>query len=287
MSTPPTPTVGKTRKARTGQAWQEFNSLPPTPPPEMPVQSVNRSIANPPVVSPPVVESPVAKPPLVSPPVGGPPAPANSRVLVILILAAGVAAGAAAGLFAFYPGSKFRGSAHTSSTATPTAAAPAKLEEAARPKPVLVPIPPADDPPPAKRHIEITVQPAEASLFLDDRVVESHRIKLDVQKARTSHVVLATAPGHIPYRKTISYADDVYLDIKLKKAEVPSPHAGAKVRAPQVAVYPPSNDTVDGKKSDSKAAPAATQAEDFGMSLQRPTARRPSKKIDESDPYGP
>jgi hypothetical protein len=253
-----------------------------------------------------MVNSPVASPTEASPPVAGPPSPSNGRVL--LILAVALAAGAVVGLFVFYPGSKPKGPAHT--TARPTsptpaapapapAPAPAKVEEVPPPQPAPAPVVAPSEPPLAKRHVEITVQPAEASLFLDDHAVDSNQIKLDVEKARGTHVVEATAPGHIPYKKTLSFAKDVYLTIKLKKSDGPSAHAGPTLHSPQVVVQSPKNDgkndnKADNKsdskyeaKNDTKAAVTATPAEDFGMNLQRPALRRPTKKIDETDPYAP
>lgn len=149
---------------------------------------------------------------------------------------------------------------------------------------------------PETRHIQITVQPAEASLYLDNRVAGGNLIKLDVQRSQSSHVVQAKAPGHVPFKKTINFANDVYLDIKLEKVEPPA-SVRVKSHSLQVAAQPPKVDTdprdepkLDQKvdpKIDGKMAPAVAPVEDFGMTLQRPNTRRPTKKIDETDPYAP
>jgi hypothetical protein len=63
---------------------------------------------------------------------------------------------------------------------------------------------------------------------------------------------------------------------------VKRPRVGVKPRVPQV-VQPFGPDP----KADTKAVSAPAPVEDFGMTLQRPAPRRPTKKIDETDPYAP
>jgi hypothetical protein len=129
-----------------------------------------------------------------------------------------------------------------------------------------------------KRHVEITVQPAAASLFLDNRPVGGNLLKIEVPSARMPHVVQARAPGYVPFRKTINFATDVYLDIRLEKVDSPSPSARPKPPLATMATQP---------SVAAKATPSAPSSEDFGMNLQHPPTRRSTKRIDETDPYGP
>ena len=221
MSTP-SPLPAAPRINRTGLAWREFNSLPATPPPGTDPEGVH----------PPVLNRPV-----------------HSKARVLSVVAGAFAVGVVAGLFVFYPRSKARGKAPLARSVIATAAVPTKPEEAARTKPVVLPVVPlaipTDVPEPAEAPIEIAAQREE--------------IPRPVHK-------------------------NAYLDAKPKKAERPgAPHVGPKSRGPQVAAPPPPNDT----KADPKEAPSATPVEDFGMSLRRPTTSRPTRKIDETDPYAP
>jgi hypothetical protein len=258
---------------------------------------------------------PVANAPGVDVPVPSRPTVAKGRAFVI----AGVLAVAVvAGLFIFFPPGRTKRTTPPSGEAPPVPA-PAKDEEAAPAKPTVLPIIVPAATQPDTRHVQITVQPAGASLFLDNKVAGGNLIKMDVARSQSSHVVQAKAPGHVPFKKTISFANDVYLDIKLEKVEVPAPGVRAKVRSSQVAAQLPNADTRPDPKPDAKAdakfetkadpkadsrfdpkfdpksdpkfdnrvAPAAPPVEDFGMNLQRPTTRRPTKKIDETDPYSP
>jgi hypothetical protein len=140
---------------------------------------------------------------------------------------------------------------------------------------------------PARRHVEITVQPAKASLSLDKHAAEGNQIKMDVPQSLTLHMVQATAPGHIPFKKTVSYANDVYLEIKLEKSEAPPQHLAAKVLSPQVTAPQRGNDTKLEVKGEPRVAPSGPAVEEFGMNLERPTPKRSTKKMDETDPYAP
>jgi len=225
----PSPLPVAPRINRTGLAWREFNSLPATPPP---------------VLDPPLANQPAGT--AVNPLVANSPAHTKGRVL--FVVAAAVAAGVVAGLFAFYPRSKTRGNATLPSTAITRTAAPTKPNEAAPTKtvvlPVVSPAMPADVPEPAKVPIKITTQPEEFR-----PPVEKHP----------------------------------YLDAKPKKTDGLSAQVGTKSHGPQLAAPSPRNDT----KAEPKAAPAASPVEDFGMNLRRPTTSRPTRKIDETDPYAP
>jgi hypothetical protein len=146
------------------------------------------------------------------------------------------------------------------------------------------PVVPVEKPLPSMSRVEITVQPADAVLYVDKRVVEGSQFKADVPKKKTLHIVQATAPGYLTFKRTVSFANDVFLDIQLTKAESPGPRVAAKApAAPAVQSRKPEiNPEV---KFEPRVAPPAQPVEDFGMNLERPNMKRPTKKIDETDPY--
>ncbi len=107
--------------------------------------------------------------------------------------------------------------------------------------------------------------------MLDGIAAGGNRIRAEVARAEARHVVEAAAAGYEPFKKTISFATDVYLDIELKRKPVPV-HGSTRGRTPQ---------------APSEAKRSQAPAEDFGVTLERPAPRRPTKKIDEKDPYAP
>jgi hypothetical protein len=230
-------------------------------------------------------------------PVASPQALGRSKAL--LIVAGAVVTGALAGAIVFFPGTKTSGKKSSPVSGIPTSMTAVKPEVTPWPDPVVervfpseaaqpgAPAVSAEASQPAKRHIEITVQPARASLSLDKRAAEGNQIKMDVPPSRILHMVQATAPGHIPFKKTISYADDVYLQIKLEKVEAPTQNIAATMLSPQVAAQPRGNDTKPDMKGEPRVAPSAPAVEEFGMNLEHPITRHSTKKMDETDPYAP
>jgi hypothetical protein len=248
--------------------------------------------ATPPTGTPAIVASPAVIQPAASP-------QALGRSKALLIVAGAVVTGALAGAIVFFPGAKTFGKKSSPVSVIPTAVTPVKPEVTPWPNPVVERVFPSEAAPPgapavpteasqsAKRHIEITVQPAKASLSLDKRAAEGNQIKMDVSPSRILHMVQATAPGHIPFKKTISYADDVYLEIKLEKAEAPIQHVAAPILSPQVAAQPHGSDPKPDVKGEPRVAPSAPAVEEFGMNLEHPMTRHSTKKMDETDPYAP
>ncbi len=209
------------------------------------------------------------------------------------VVAGAVAVAIVAGLFVFFPRGKGKRPLPPPAPAVSTLpvakpAAPQEMPTSAAEEPAPSVAAPRPEPPaPGKRRIEITVQPAEASLLLDNRLAGGNAIKMDVPKAKTPHVVQARAPGYAPFRKVITYANDIYLDIKLEKVEAPTAQPRTKTYSPTAAPKE-TKPEVKEVKTDPKPAPAAVApVEDFGMTLQRPAIRRPTKRIDETDPYVP
>jgi hypothetical protein len=114
-------------------------------------------------------------------------------------------------------------------------------------------------------HVEITVKEAGAQLVLDGNVAAGNQIKLDVPKDDKLHLVEASAPGFLPFKRKVSFARDVFLTISLQRQRGSAPKreltAGVKL---------------DGKHAD-----------DQGMSSRSNAVKRPASKIDEDDPYAP
>ncbi len=129
--------------------------------------------------------------------------------------------------------------------------------------PVPASLPPTIAPLPEPCHLEITVQEPDAKLVLDGQVATGNQIKLDVPKDDELHLVEASAPGFLPFKRSISFSQDVFLNIALQKPRAPS-----------------KRDVTVGVKPEGK------HADDQGMS-SRSSAKRPASQIDEDDPYAP
>jgi hypothetical protein len=158
--------------------------------------------------------------------------------------------------------------------AIPIPAVPGVPEEGTLGKPEVATANPEDHGKPAVSHIEITVLPAESLLSLDDRTFGGNSIRMNVPRSRTFHLVQARAPGYVPFKRSISFASDVELTIKLSPQPEPAPE---RPTAAQAGAQP---------RVEVKTTPTVP-AEDFGMTLQPPARRRPTVKMDESDPYVP
>jgi hypothetical protein len=184
---------------------------------------------------------------------------------------------------------------------TPTAAAEipaapsapaAPAAKAAPPAPVAPPAPAAPPAPsaPAKRHVRIAVEPADATLALDGNAAGTGSLSTDLAQDRASHVVQATAPGYLPFKKSFTLESDVSLRISLKKAPVPR-GGHSKIRVPEPVPAPlPASRPMEAEVNPKPAVeprPKAEPSEDYGMDLNRPAKKRQVMKMDEKDPYVP
>lgn len=133
---------------------------------------------------------------------------------------------------------------------------------------VPAPLAPTIAPLPEPCHVEITVQEAGAQLVLDGTPAEGNQIKLDVPKDDKPHLVEASAPGFVPFKRSVSFSTNVFLTISLQKAR-PSAAGAAK------------RDVTAGVKPDGK------HADEQGVSSRSNAVKRPASKIDEDDPYAP
>jgi len=88
--------------------------------------------------------------------------------------------------------------------------------------------------------------------------------------------VEASAPGFIPFTRSINFSQDVYLTISLEK-ERPAPPPAIKDRPTRAPTR---------RVATSRVKADARHADDGGMSSRPTSAKRPSK-IDEDDPYAP
>lgn len=236
--------------------WNEYNSMPVTPAP--------MSLSKDPMLS----ESP-----------GITERPKKLRGTMIILVAVIIAAGVIAG--AFIPRSKTGPQVAPlpmPEPKTPAAETPEKSLEAPKSPTLAGPKMPAPNRL-SKRHVSITVDPAEATLALDGAVQKGHAIALDLVQDKASHVVQASARGYLPFKKSFTLEGDVDLRISLKKA-APPVFRGRPTNQPSepIAVQP---------ESEIKAKPVAEPAEDFGMDLKRPASRRQSSKMEDKDPYSP
>jgi hypothetical protein len=219
MRTPRTPLVVRPTN-RTSPGWQEFNSLPVTPPPVTDPGAPN-----------------LAAP---APDIAGPAGRAKAGLL--FLIAGSIAVVAVAGLFIFFPRS-------TPSPANPQAetpsaemhrampAAPSKPAEAVEVVRAPVVAIPAEVPPATKRHVE----PEKIEALAGPARSKSH------------------APKMVPRPLGSDTPAEMPADSRIEPRVAPAPAAAA----------------------------TAASVEDFGMTLPRPMTRRPSRKIDETDPYAP
>jgi len=198
----------------------------------------------------------------------------NRRILIPAAVFVGVAT-VTLGLWKRSPKPVAR-AASLSGEVHPPAAPPVGANDSPEPTPSKVPVPVKETSAETIR-LDIQVEPSEAKLSLDENAVEGNRLLAEVPKDRIIHVLRASAPGFIPFSQIISFANDVQLNVELRRARGPV-HVVARPHPQQVESKP---------KTDSKAKPQSSQEEEPGMNMERPAVRRTSKQIDERDPYTP
>jgi hypothetical protein len=200
----------------------------------------------------------------------------NKRTVKHVLVSALVAAGLAATIVVLWRLAN-RPVVDPASVTSVRATVPAEVKAQASPPHEMLAPPPTRVPTAETSHLRISVRQPQATLTLDDGAVEGNLLDADVAKDVKIHVVFATAPGFLPQKKIVRFANDVYLDIDLRKAPAP-PRGAAKRRSLQ---------SVAKARTEPKVDTPSKQAEEFGMTLERPTTRRLGKKIDEKDPYAP
>lgn len=166
--------------------------------------------------------------------------------------------------------------------ASPAASSvPSLVQQTPQPtrEPAALPVlpPPQIAPLPDRCRVEITVQDAEARLALDGNLAGGNQIKLDVPKEDKVHIVEASAPGFIPFTRSVNFSQDVYLTISLEK-ERPPGHPISKDRPARAATR---------AVATSRVKPDAKRADDIGIASRPTGTKRATSKIDEDDPYAP
>ena len=152
--------------------------------------------------------------------------------------------------------------------------APAPIPAPVPSDPVRNAPPVARQPPPAPETIQlvVTVEPKEATLRLDGKVIAENPFRAEVPRDRTMHVLRATAPGFAAEEQVISFSSDLRLNFDLNRSH-PVVHTAIKRHPPHVPA---------------KVQPASKSMEEPGEPLASPVVRRaPPTQIDERDPYSP
>jgi hypothetical protein len=263
---PESPITVKLKNAKL--AWDELSSMPQTPPPVISGQGIGMRSGG---------VDPAAR-------------PKRRRGVVFVLVATIIGAGAAVGVLALRaqksPETVPPREHESQPLATATPKNPADMGQEPTSARVAVPAP-VPPPPAEKHHIRITVQPAEASLVLDGTAAQGNVISLDLVKDQTPHMVQATAPGYLPFKKSFTVDSDFHLDVTLKRSEPPA-RARRGDHAPEIAAEP-AESAAQAKpvESGTKAKPADGPVEDFGMDLGRPATRRQIRKMEDKDPYSP
>jgi hypothetical protein len=153
---------------------------------------------------------------------------------------------------------------------------PLSLQSAVTNRPAAPPIVPAPLWATAPRiHVEIGVQPAMATLELDDKATGGNQLRFDTLRDGQIHTVHASAPGFASFNKVVSFSTDVYLSIELQRVRDPKPDVG-KDRGLRPERKPGLN---------SRVRPVLGLTDDLEMT--RPSPRHRNSVIDEKDPYEP
>jgi hypothetical protein len=170
---------------------------------------------------------------------------------------------------------------HPASEQSGTTFIPSLVQQTPQPVRELPPLPvlppPEIAPLPDRCRVEITVQEPGATLALDGNLAGGNQIKLDVPKEDKLHLVEASAPGFIPFTRSVNFTQDVYLTISLEK-ERPAPPPVTKEKPTRTATR---------RIATSRVKPDLKRADDGGMSSRPTGAKRSTSKIDEDDPYAP
>jgi hypothetical protein len=264
---PASPHSSPTAKLKVSSlVWDEYNSMPLTPAPVAASEAAMLADAS-----------------------GGAQPVKRQRGLMIFLVVAIISAGALAG--AFVPRGKSGSQVESQPVSAPKGPVPGAPEKSAElPKtPALAAVPAPAPAARAKRHVSITVEPAEATLALDGAIQNGPAIALDLAPDGKPHMVQATAQGYLPFKKNFTLEGDVNLHISLKRAASPVFVSRPKARPAEPVVKPPVVKPLVAKplESEPSVKPRVEPVEDFGMDLPRPAVKRQTKKMDEKDPYSP
>jgi hypothetical protein len=147
-----------------------------------------------------------------------------------------------------------------------TTALPAPSPEV--PPPTRSPAPVPAEAPPRTVQLSIRVEPAEATVSLDGKILAGNPFQGELPADRHTHLVQVSAPGYASTERMVSLARDTRLDISLVANR--ARHTTRRRDNPRVA-----------------AQPTESRRVEPGMDLKRPAAAAPRRQIDEKDPYAP
>jgi serine/threonine-protein kinase len=108
--------------------------------------------------------------------------------------------------------------------------------------------PPAPEPTVPKIALRVSVSPANAQLYLDDRPLPSNPYSTTLTQSDEHHTIRAEAPGHVAVTREITYGEDADVELALepvKSSRRPSRRPAAK----------PAEEAADDKPADACAVP--------------------------------
>jgi serine/threonine-protein kinase len=149
--------------------------------------------------------------------------------------------------------------------------------------PVLEPVPqagrrsaPGSTDKPRTVQLTIQVQPREATVTLDGKMLNNNPFQGEVPLERRTHVVQASAAGFTTMERTITFAEDTRVDISLSQNHVHRSRRRDSARAVEAAAQP--------RRIEPAGQPRRIEP---GMELRRPATPAAHRQIDEKDPYAP
>ena len=86
--------------------------------------------------------------------------------------------------------------------------------------------------------LSVGVSPSSAQIYVDDQLVPSNPFIGRYPRANDIHHVRAVAPGHLAKERTVSFADNVMIDLSLNSAPSPPSRSGPPRREPPRRVEP-------------------------------------------------
>jgi serine/threonine-protein kinase len=240
-------------------------------------------------------------------PAPAPPAPRRgSRAAAIVVSAAAVLGVAAAAIIATSGGSPGSGDRPRAADPAATAAAAPSAPGAAAPAPAPAPARPAAASAPtavaALAEIAVVVTPASAGVTIDGAEMTGNPARARFPADGATRTVRASAPGHQPKVKAVTFDRDVLLELTLEptpRAPAARPVARAPRPAPRAAPPPPPAEPAPVRPAEAPSARGPTRPDDDDPAARarpRPIdatldvnpagGQRPRRPIDTTNPYG-
>jgi serine/threonine protein kinase len=172
--------------------------------------------------------------------------------------------------------------------AAPPVARPAVLQPPPASHLVMMPqapparVEPASEPA-ATVEIVLSAWPSDAKLTLDGRPLAANPFEGVMPRQEGDHVLRASASGFLPAERTISFSEDVDVQVSLRPLHRRSHARRGRAETPRPQVE-------RAKAGSVKAVSVKAVAPEPGMDLARPATARPARasdRLDEKDPYTP